>query len=389
MWIVFTGLIRDDKIFSKKLKLCKKLIEKKFLGGVVFSTWLGEVDKYPQISKQLNEINARLVESTEPTLRIQGHVIHQMKTLHYGLLACPEQACVLKARPDIGKFDEAYLTQFAENRYHEEISYSDGWPRIFHQKIFVDGGLMMHPFYLVDINFFGKNSDLKKLINFDLSYEVLFNNMTAEQYFFSKPFIDKFPIFKLYFTIHQNVIHSHENLTEMYNQIFIKSNFLLTTFVTYAFILNKYFLFPASKTPEEGHFYRFEDFFSADLPGLKKRKQVGGAIHFFDDYWLKIFFSDYILNNPLYESLVEKIEVVKDYNFSKNYPFNPLFPSEEIIQLSKIFERDFNNYRTKINKSNKIGRFIIKGADIRFKSLKGRDDLIKTLEAEINTLRRR
>ncbi len=375
-WIVFTGLIRNEKLFIQKLNTAKKLKDCKLLDGIVFSTWIGEIRKYPKIKKLLKELDVLIVELSEPNLQMQGHIIHQMKSLYYGLLACPEQSYVYKTRPDIAEFDNVLLKKLFSRNYERKVNTLDGWPTIFKERIVVHSGFFMYPFYINDISFFGLKDDIKKLVHFDISFDVLYNNIAPEQYFFAKPFIEFFPIFEEYFSVNQGIMQD-EKLTKEYITYYKKSDFLLKVLSTYLLILKQYFTiisfnnFSQNPTPSN---FSYEDFFDANVPGLEKRKQVAGSIFFNNEIWLKQFFSKQLKDSPLKFKMEKIINNYSDYKIHEKWNFNPLKPSFALLEYNSYLLKNFSNNRTKINTLSSKNEKLIQGSNIRYKTIH-RDDI--------------
>ncbi len=111
-WAVICGLVRDESAFVKKLDTLTAWRRTGAIDGIVFSTWMGELDRYPAVAAAYAAGAFTLVETEQPQLKAPGHFIHQMKSLYYGLQAVPSDAwccgCALISPRSITQ----YATQF-------------------------------------------------------------------------------------------------------------------------------------------------------------------------------------------------------------------------------------------------------------------------------------
>jgi hypothetical protein len=99
-WVVIAGLVRDEAVFARQLDVLVDWRKKQLVEGVVYCTWIDELSKYPGIASFLGNQDIPVVEVAEPTLRLEGHILHQMTSLHYGLQLVPDGTYVFRTRPD-------------------------------------------------------------------------------------------------------------------------------------------------------------------------------------------------------------------------------------------------------------------------------------------------
>jgi len=64
--IVIAGLVRDAELFAAQLAAIAELREQGLVDEVYYSTWLGEIARYPQLSEPLARAGATLIEALEP-----------------------------------------------------------------------------------------------------------------------------------------------------------------------------------------------------------------------------------------------------------------------------------------------------------------------------------
>src|SRR5262245_55837899 len=101
LWAVVCGLIRDEGAALRKIGALSKLRADGVLQGVVCSSWFGDYAAYPAVTRAVSEAKFIVVESDQPKLKLRGHVFHQSKSIHLALQFVPDDALVLRLRPDI------------------------------------------------------------------------------------------------------------------------------------------------------------------------------------------------------------------------------------------------------------------------------------------------
>jgi hypothetical protein len=204
-WVVICGLVRDRQLFNTKLEQLYQWRKEGLISGIVYSTWIGEIDNYEGLRQYLKDSQVVTVETKEPDLILRGHILHQMKVLYYGLQACPEDVYILKMRPDLGNLGNDIYDILSVNNLDLEVDVSGGWPQIFDQRVVILGGSITCPLFIIDTLFYGYKSDIDKLIHFDLQYDVLYPSVGAQERFFIHPFIKEFKILNSYFTISRGI----------------------------------------------------------------------------------------------------------------------------------------------------------------------------------------
>ncbi len=252
-WVVITGLIRDESFLLGRLDF---FFNQKQVGNVaqlIFSTWTGEIEKWPAVKAAIKKYEFVLVESDQPDIKCSGHYIHQVISLRNALEICPDNQFVLRCRtdkcgPESGVIDEEIAAFLTKKSYIKKVKTGSD---IFDFKI---GTLGYHTnvsnsapafFFWHDRCYFGQKEDLLKLINYNaLSFS--FENLIPEQVFFATIFLQEWPIFKLFF--------KSANQIEVIHKIFFNKELSdeklekLTTFLVskklfkYAFLTEKYLL---------------------------------------------------------------------------------------------------------------------------------------------------
>lgn len=157
-----------------------------FVGDIVYATWIGELDRYPGLRKWLQDHAVTILEIEEPRLILKGgHQLHQMVALHYALSALQDRdQFVLKTRVDLADNHEVMLYEFGHGT--EPVDDFGGFG--LRNRILVENAQMLYPFLCGDAQFFGRLSDLRKLVNMSAEMEVTMNRLAVEQTFFFEPF---------------------------------------------------------------------------------------------------------------------------------------------------------------------------------------------------------
>ena len=196
--VIFTGLVRNLDLFIKSLEDFSKLRSENMIGDIIFSTWVGEIDKYDGLRNTLEKYDCHLVES-EPPAKSIGFIWHQMKSLYLGLEQVEDNLYCLKTRPDLYIKPE-FIRKLIGNTDDLNINLPNEQEPIFEKKIWIPYFEITKPFYMSDECFWGKAVDLKKLVNFDASYDVLYdiNCGIAHIRRFMHPFVERTPMLREY-----------------------------------------------------------------------------------------------------------------------------------------------------------------------------------------------
>jgi len=234
--IVICGLVRDEDRLRAKIRLYHEWLKNGHILDIVYSTWIGEVDRYPGLREYLSQLSVKIIEIEEPKLILKGgHQLHQMLAMHYGLEAALG-TYVLKTRVDLCDDSDAMLGPFrlGTNPANDFLNVGIA------NKILIETARLELPFLCTDAQFFGKKADLMRLVSLSAEFELLYNNMAVEQCFFFNPFRE-LGIFKTHF--YWNLPHFSEinkQRFEQYQEI-ISSEILLNVMIAWWVILDQYF----------------------------------------------------------------------------------------------------------------------------------------------------
>ncbi|MCJ2032950.1 hypothetical protein MKK54_01790 [Methylobacterium sp. J-068] len=269
--VLFTGLVRDAEKTREKVGIVKRWKEEGVIDNFVFSTWIGALNEAPDIRAELESMDAYIVETQEPKVRWLGWFINQMKSLHYGLMACPDDHFVLKIRSDKLELTDAiktFLLDFRNGTIDKATTPLPGWPRdLLQYRIFAPSLVPSLPFFYTDFCYFGYKPDLLSLIKLDVSYDYLFPRLNPEQVLFSTPFLTKIPLMFQYFRINPGLMHGQEDLAKDLSLYLSQSPIYQKIVLTSLLINQSYFTIglesrrPDIESPER---LRFSDLFSLD-----------------------------------------------------------------------------------------------------------------------------
>jgi hypothetical protein len=345
-WAVITGLVREPGLLRDKVESLVCWRKEEILSGIVYVTWIGEIDRYDGLRDFLNAREVKVIEVREPEFDIPCTYLRQMKTLYYALGACPPGCSVLKLRTD-----KCELLPFIRNLLEGDIDMTPGqapgWPEIFERRIWVQEGLLRHPFLLNDMLYFGKREDLFKLVDFTVHSEILGHRMHTEQIVFSRPFLAKFPIFNHYFYMNPGVLLTPD-LAVAVDEIFFDDPFFLEVFVTYLLVLQQYFIVGTGRR-NSGR----RGVVSEELKGLTCRELLDpwcrGArpelqrhrddptVLFTGDAWIEPLLGGRLRADQLGARVVRLAAELSDYGRQTRYSGHPLsFPENARVLLQKL-----------------------------------------------------
>ena len=396
-WIVLSGLVRDPKLLLEKLDILCQWRNQGIVEGIVFSTWIGEIEQYEGLRHQIKERGIKLVETLEPVLRAIGHVLHQMKAIYYGLEICPDDVYVMRMRSDLANPTES-ISQVLSGNLDLTIDDSDGWPKIFEERIRINNGFVTAPFFICDLYFYGRKKDVQKLIHFDVRYEMMFCDMATEQWFHAHPFIDTFKIFTSYFQVQKGLCFGNREMAAKYLDYLMSSPFLLKVLMSYLLIISRYYRVRGTLSQEQIAKEReiikkipYAALFKEDtnVPGITFK--VGpNALHFHQETWIHALLNKGFAEDEVGERLHQALAEVKEWSFHQNWISNSVKHYSDVLKVSQDFEKLFSHRASKIDRQPKIqdrDGYIIRGFPDRFQVLN--QDKQKTYEQEIVPLRRK
>ncbi len=173
---------------------------------------------------------------------------------------------MLRLRPDLAPLNNTIRDTILNA---ELLSHSTpDWPHVFSSKILIHSAFVDLPFYINDIIFYGRRSDIQKLACFNLSTEYLCINTAPEQFFFRGPFLEKFPIIDAFMQVMPQFTYGNEPASVRRRDVLLESDFFLEVLASNVLFLKKYFR--VGFVPE-------------DRRGQKEKKTVLNSRNFFSN----------------------------------------------------------------------------------------------------------
>lgn len=221
--VVMCGLIRNPDMAILQLSRIMKLRAEGLINQIIVSTWDDELDRYRNVLDILTKCEALVIESSEPALVAPGHVVHQSKALTLALEACPDDAMILKVRPDIMMLTDDYRAILAGERGAAHLSRAK--PTLFEQPVWIHSGMPFYPFYFNDIVYYGAKRDLVRMADIDLKSEILLSGMMPEQFFHLAPVLPKYAVLKAFARIQRAMVAGDQTGNLAYARELLKSPF--------------------------------------------------------------------------------------------------------------------------------------------------------------------
>lgn len=208
---------------------------RKALDLIVISTWVGEIDKYPNLKSYLKKNDIPVIENT-----VQNYSIlqsHQKILIISGLNFCDENSYVTKHR-----FDRVFPSQIFEDHLVHIKQY--GPERILNEelpwdyKITVNSALIDTPFFLNDLIFSGLAKNLYKLCSLDARQYLSFNaEVNPELSFYALPFFDKFKEISSYLSTYPGLVYEKTNRIQQLREVQLRSDFYPRIFALYSYLV--------------------------------------------------------------------------------------------------------------------------------------------------------
>jgi len=205
-WIVVTGNVRSGREFQGMFRKALDLQKRGLADGILFATWKEELSLHPGLQRALAGLGICVV-AIDPPPRIpqihplfHSYVFHQRKSLLAALRALPENCLVLKTRTDLSeeRFDALTQALFAEPRPSLDVTLCSP---VLQTRLFTFDARTDYLFYWDDIVFSGLRDDLLHLVNFEVSFEVLYSShiFSAEMRLYAPIFLQHYPILAWFF----------------------------------------------------------------------------------------------------------------------------------------------------------------------------------------------
>ncbi len=210
--VIFTGLIRNELKFSTFLNNFIN-ISSDIRPLLIMSTWVGELEKYPNIKNILLKLGAIIIEQNQPNLKLPGHTLHQILALDSALAFIDQDSLIYKSRPDFADFN-SFEKFFKSN------------PTLINDKIFssiyyagknkITGFFLAQPLYINDITYSGISKDILKIIELPFLTMTRYHRMAPEQLLWAGNVIGRSRIFDNFFRLNFGLIFDDKNKSNTY-----------------------------------------------------------------------------------------------------------------------------------------------------------------------------
>jgi len=207
--IVIAGLVRAPERFQGFLSALFPLAAANDI-EVIISTWVGELQKYPEILSVIQSAKATIIDQEEPNCILPGHALHQIFALDAGLSLLNDDVFVLRLRPDLANLED--VVAFSEKE-PETLTCPASQRCGFSHKIYINANIMAHPFYINDICFAGLAGNLRQLANLPFLHSTKYTRMAPEQLIWGTPFITQNTLFDQYFRTNVGLIFNDEAMS--------------------------------------------------------------------------------------------------------------------------------------------------------------------------------
>lgn len=166
-WALVVGTIRGDLYFRiVMIKLCD-LRYRGVLEKIIYSTWEGEIDKFPGLRDELNELGIILVESPyidEVTVAKYTGIgyARQREVIANGIKKIPNDVFVLKLRTDGDRWIDRIL-KVIDNDVDITVKRYGSFPLIYDAKFAINFINFRHMLYGYDQYYFASKETINKL----------------------------------------------------------------------------------------------------------------------------------------------------------------------------------------------------------------------------------
>lgn len=199
--VLICGSIRDGLAFAHELETYFRWRAEGLIDRMVFSGWLSN-----RLDGNINfmiQNGVEVVLAHEPVIWGPGHIFHQVKNLHFGLQAFSDDDLILRCRTD--KTAPGYSIQELTRRFHAAPAPAAGAP--FDRRLMLRGALPLQPFFYNDMAFMGLARDLRRLVSFDIWWEIEHALLNPEQIFHLPPYRRQAPATHVFSLVNPGLEH--------------------------------------------------------------------------------------------------------------------------------------------------------------------------------------
>ncbi len=239
--IVCTGLVRNPEKFNAFLDVIASL-DASSRGNLtlVFSTWVNELNAYPEIRARLKALNCIVIEQGQPDLTLPGHVLHQLASIGAAAELLDDSTFVLKFRPDIGHVHDVEL--FFRS-LPEPVSETSPLTSLVTHRFQHRGAFGAQPLYVNDVTYCAIAADLRKLTKLPFSFLVNYVRVAPEQLYWGAPFISDLPVLDAFFRVNFGLIFNNIDQSTALWSVLIESPLYARALAVHTMIMRDYFVY--------------------------------------------------------------------------------------------------------------------------------------------------
>ncbi|MBV8747016.1 MAG: hypothetical protein JO134_18425, partial [Xanthobacteraceae bacterium] len=316
-------------------------------------------------------------------------------SLHYGLQLVPEGTYVFRTRPDMR------LTREMQDFLKKEPSLGLGpphdWPAIFQERLVVLASSLLTPFYINDMIFYGRKSDIDKLVSFDIACEVIYANMAPEQFYFAPSFYRVLPIFRSFFQLSAPYSYDDRDWARRFIVQHMASDFFLQVWLTYLLCLDRYFRISFDEQTRIRVAAEHASLRDLSLGNILFRNKTVPSLSFHPATHLPLLETETcvsaILNDVFrhdaYATRINRLlPTLQNWAFQESWSANALLVEDDVRKFAMVVE-GLGQRRSRIDELDDTSkrRFRIGSSGHRWRVM-GSGDSVQTLTTEVNQLRR-
>lgn len=238
---IVTGKVRQE---ARALEMVKSLVMLRSMGvtdAIVFSTWVAELNEYPELRAFVLSNDITVIENKIQTFTI--HEAHQKIPLLAALNIVSPDCFVTRHRTDRILPSE----KFKNFLYRIKI---DGMSNLnvsevnskLKGKIVVGSVLVDVPFFINDMIFSGYAQDISRLAKIDAQQTLSWSSFVNGEFsFYAGLFFDQFPLIGEYLSVYPGLFYGYIDRKVGLRKINERSDFYLRVLSLYYLILSKYF----------------------------------------------------------------------------------------------------------------------------------------------------
>ncbi|MGA0544217.1 hypothetical protein ACO2Q1_02980 [Brevundimonas sp. VNH65] len=219
--VLICGSIRDGGALAGELQTYFRWRSEGLIDRLVFSGWLS--DRADGNIDLMVRNGVEVVLSHQPVIRGPGHIFHQIKNFHFGLQAFADDEIVLRCRTD--KTAPIYAIDGLTRRFHDAPPPGAAAP--FGKRLMLQAALPLQPFFFNDMAFMGLAGDLRRLVSFDIWWEIEHAVLNPEQIFHLPPYRHSAPATHVFGRVNPGLEHRDPALSvEIYRFLLTQDLYL-------------------------------------------------------------------------------------------------------------------------------------------------------------------